>query len=103
MLLVKKKISLTKPSFIHLYSIFLVLFIIILDQATKIFVKINFASSSKEIIGSFFKISFIENKGIAFGIDTSQYHIYIVLITILAIFILFYYFGSAVLELLPIK
>ena len=44
------------------------------------------------IIGSVLKFTYIENSGIAFGIDTSEYHIYITLLTILAILLLIYYY-----------
>ena len=37
------------------------------------------------------KFTYIENSGIAFGIDTSQYHIYITVLTIIAILLIIYY------------
>lgn len=44
------------------------------------------------IIGSFLRFTYIENEGIAFGIDTSQYHIYITILTFFAIFLIIYYY-----------
>tara|TARA_X000001036_G_C20420838_1_gene701061 strand:+ start:239 stop:688 length:450 start_codon:yes stop_codon:yes gene_type:complete len=44
------------------------------------------------IIGGFLRFTYIENEGIAFGIDTSQYHIYITILTFLAIFLIIYYY-----------
>ena len=45
-----------------------------------------------DIIGSFLRFTYIENSGIAFGIDTSQYHIYITVLTIIAILLIIYYY-----------
>ena len=38
------------------------------------------------------KFTYIENSGIAFGIDTSEYHIYITALTIIAILLIIYYY-----------
>lgn len=55
--------SITKKS---LLLIFLVLFV---DQASKIFIKLNFALGEHVDIFSWFKIFFIENNGMAFGME----------------------------------
>tara|TARA_Y100000758_G_C15783847_1_gene324478 strand:+ start:130 stop:561 length:432 start_codon:yes stop_codon:yes gene_type:complete len=48
--------------------------------------------SSIEIIGNYLRFTFIENRGIAFGIDTGDFHIYVTALTIFAILILFYHY-----------
>lgn len=55
--------SVAKKSFL---LIFLVLFI---DQASKIFIKLNFALGEHIEIFSWFQIFFIENNGMAFGME----------------------------------
>ena len=64
--------------------LFATLFIVITDQVTKLLVKggtIPFLNlrvegmsygQSKNIIGDFFKLTFVENPGIAFGIDVNE-------------------------------
>ena len=71
----------------------LIIFIVSLDQLSKFLIKYFLSSSgSINIIGSFLKFTYIENSGIAFGIDTSQYHIYITVFTIIAILLIIYYY-----------
>ena len=71
----------------------LIIFIVSLDQLSKFLIKYFLSSSgSINIIGSFLKFTYIENSGIAFGIDTSQYHIYITVLTIIAILLIIYYY-----------
>ena len=43
--------------------------------------------TSIEIIGDYLRFTFIENRGIAFGIDTGDFHVYITILTIFAILI----------------
>ena len=80
------------------YSV-IILLVVFVDQITKISVK-NYWLTNKftidkiNIFGDFLRVTFIENPGIAFGIDTSRYHFYITLLTFLIIFILFYHFIS---------
>ena len=73
-------------------AVFLIGFIVFLDQTSKILIK-TFLShyNSIKIIGNYLRFTFIENRGIAFGIDTGDFHIYITVLTIIAILILFYY------------
>jgi len=67
--------------------------VVFLDQISKILVKIFIPYySSIEIIGDYLRFTFIENRGIAFGIDTGDFHIYITVLTIIAISILFYHY-----------
>ena len=71
-------------------TFFLIGFVVFLDQISKILVKIFIPYySSIEIIGDYLRFTFIENRGIAFGIDTGDFHIYITVLTIIAISILF--------------
>ena len=72
---------------------FLIGFVILLDQISKILVKIFLPYySSVDIIGNCLRFTFIENSGIAFGIDTSNFHVYVTILTIFAILILFYHY-----------
>ena len=68
------------------------LFVILFDQITKIYVKYNFnLYESFNLVGQYIRIFYIENSGIAFGIDTSRYHFFITLLTIIAILVILYY------------
>ena len=72
--------------------IFLVVF---LDQLSKILIKCFLSPYQQiNILGSLLKFTYIENSGIAFGIDTSQYHIYITTLTVIAIIIFIYYYNN---------
>ena len=75
----------------------------LLDQVSKIFIKQywirnDLFKGSLNIFGDYVKFIFVENPGIAFGIDTSRYHFYITLLTILAIIFLSYYLYKLVAE-----
>jgi len=50
-------------------SILLISLILFIDQATKIYVKLNFALGEHVDVFSWFKIYFIENNGMAFGME----------------------------------
>ena len=50
-------------------SILLILLILIIDQAVKIYVKLHFALGEHVDVFSWFKIYFIENNGMAFGME----------------------------------
>lgn len=51
-------------------SIFLILIILIIDQVFKIYIKTNMPLYyEKEIIGSWFRLHFTENSGMAFGME----------------------------------
>lgn len=81
-------------------NIFIIpIFVILLDQITKIYVKYNFSLYENfDLLGEYIRIFYIENSGIAFGIDTSKYHFFITLLTIIAIFIILYYFFTVIKE-----
>ena len=79
------------------------IFVIILDQFSKIVIKNywidnNLFFSKINIFGDYVRFIFIENPGIAFGIDTSNYHIYITILTILAILFISIYYYRCILE-----
>ncbi|MAY84953.1 MAG: hypothetical protein CMP59_12555, partial [Flavobacteriales bacterium] len=51
-------------------SFFVVIFVILLDQATKIWVKTNMELSEEfSVFGDWFYIHFTENNGMAFGLE----------------------------------
>jgi len=55
------------------HAILIVLFIIFMDQALKFYIKTNFYYGEEvNVIGSWFKLHFIENEGMAFGMKLSQ-------------------------------
>ena len=69
--------------------------VVFFDQLSKILVKKYFIQqelfyANINILGDFLRFTFIENPGIAFGIDTSNYHLYITIATIVAIFFIYY-------------
>ena len=64
------------------------LFIVFIDQLSKIWIKTNFTLwESREVIGSFLKFSYVNNPGIAFGISVGDW---IMLVTILSVFATFF-------------
>jgi len=73
---------------IYIFNITICVFI---DQISKFLVRLFLYNDRLDILGDFLRFTYIENRGIAFGIDTSQYHLYITLLTIGAIFLLVYY------------
>ncbi len=50
-------------------SILLILLVLFIDQASKIFIKLNFALGEHVEVFSWFQIFFIENNGMAFGME----------------------------------
>ena len=73
--------------------IFIPLVVVIIDQLSKIYIKNNFyLYQSFDVIEPYLKFTYIENRGIAFGIDTSSYHLFITILTIVVILFFIYYF-----------
>lgn len=82
--------------------LYLSLFVVIADQVTKFFVKgiripflgINIEGmpfgSSKPVMGNFVKITFIENQGMAFGLDVGH-KMFLTIFTIVASIVILYY------------
>ncbi|MFZ4583248.1 MAG: lipoprotein signal peptidase [Paludibacter sp.] len=50
-------------------SILLIALVLIIDQASKIFIKLNFALGEHVEVFSWFQIFFVENNGMAFGME----------------------------------
>ena len=75
---------------IYIISI-IIAFIIILDQITKYLIKTSMnLYDSIDILGSFFKITYIENSGMAFGIQLGNKFLFTVL-SVIAVFVVIYY------------
>ena len=59
------------------------------------------------ILGNYIRFTFLENPGIAFGIDTSRYHLLVTFLTIVTILFLFKYFFKILnensFEILPLS
>jgi signal peptidase II len=82
--------------------LFVSLFVVLVDQVTKLLVKgIKIESlgisipgmpygSSKQVFGNFVRITFIENPGMAFGLDIGP-KMFLTIFTILASFVILYY------------
>ena len=66
------------------------LFILILDQVVKIWIKTHFMLGESYQVTSWFHITFVENNGMAFGIEFFD-KIFLSVFRIIAVFALFYY------------
>jgi signal peptidase II len=65
--------------------------IIVLDQITKYLVKTSMSLyESFNLLGNFFKLTYIENSGMAFGIQLGNKFVFTIL-SILAVFVVVYY------------
>lgn len=85
----------TRYKFIFFAS---VLVVFILDQATKIWVKNTFLLYETKKVLPFFNLSYVENRGIAFGMfhkGGDLKHYFLLLATLIAIFAIFYMFFSS--------
>jgi len=77
--------------------IFFTFLILVIDQITKFVVRssMNLFSPSIQLLGNFFKLTYVENSGIAFGINfTNGPIVFIVLASIATIFISWYLWKS---------
>lgn len=81
--------SITKKSIL---LIFIVLFI---DQATKIYIKLNFSLGEHVSVFSWFQILFIENNGMAFGMEIIG-KLFLTLFRIVAVGALAYYIHTLI-------
>lgn len=55
------------------YALLIILIVIILDQASKYYIKTHFYYGEEvNVIGTWFRLHFIENEGMAFGMKISQ-------------------------------
>lgn len=83
-----------KKDIVFIFTIIVVFFI---DQLTKYIVKKTFISGEVVRLLPFLNFTFVENKGIAFGIlhkGGDLKHLILLVVTILAIILLFYLFYS---------
>ena len=71
-------------------SILLILLILIVDQAVKIYVKLHFSLGESVNVLGWFKIYFIENNGMAFGMELIG-KLFLTLFRIIAVGVLAYY------------
>ena len=73
-----------------LKSILLILIILLIDQISKIYIKLNFAIGDYVEVFSWFQIYFIENNGMAFGMEFGG-KLFLTLFRIVAVGFLVYY------------
>jgi len=71
-------------------SILLIFVVLLVDQASKIYIKLNFALGEQVDIFGWFKIYFIENNGMAFGMEIIG-KLFLTLFRIVAVVALAYY------------
>ncbi len=89
-----------KKKELFLYLIITIILIVI-DQATKLYIKgFNFfgiehqgmqLGSSKPLLGDFIRITFVENAGMAFGIEFGTWKIFLSFFSLIAALVLIYY------------
>ena len=70
--------------------------IVFCDQLSKTLIKNywldnNLLYSRIDLFGNYVRLTFIENPGIAFGLDTSRFHVYVTCLTIIAIIFISYH------------
>ena len=73
-----------------LFALLIVLAVLIIDQITKIYVKTHFCLGESVDVTSWFKILFIENNGMAFGMEIGS-KVFLTLIRLVVSFIGIYY------------
>lgn len=67
------------------------LFVMVFDQGTKIFIRSKFTLyESKEVIKKIFHITYIENPGAAFGIFANQRLFFLIVTSIVIVFIIYF-------------
>jgi signal peptidase II len=71
-------------------SLLLIFFVLFVDQASKIYIKTNFALGEHVDVFSWFKIYFIENNGMAFGMEIIS-KLFLTIFRIIAVGALAYY------------
>lgn len=72
-------------------SIIIVIVLIVLDQYTKYITRLNLKDESIEIISNFFYLTYIENRGAAFGLFQGQHHFFAFLSILIIAILIFYY------------
>jgi len=76
-------------------SILLVFIVLFIDQASKIYVKLNFQLGDYVEVFSWFKIYFIENNGMAFGMEIIS-KLFLTLFRIVAVVVLCFYIRNLI-------
>ena len=68
------------------------LLVLIADQVSKIYIKLNFVQGQSEpVLGHYFRITYIENPGLAFGVSVGGFGWLLFLVTILITLYIIYY------------
>ena len=76
-------------------SILLIILLLLIDQASKIYIKLNFALGDEVEVFPWFKILFIENNGMAFGMELVG-KLFLTLFRITAVVFLSYFIGKLI-------
>ncbi len=79
----------------QLKSIFVIIFsVLFLDQITKVLARVYLEPvHSVSVIGNFFRLTYVENPGIAFGIRIDN-KVFFTILSIVAVIVIFYYLFS---------
>lgn len=82
-----------QKKFSSVTMIMLIIVIVILDQITKYIIKSTmYLGQSFEVLGDFFRITFVENPGMAFGVRISNSTVFLLLSLFAAILVFYYLF-----------
>ncbi|HRG04089.1 MAG: lipoprotein signal peptidase [Bacteroidia bacterium] len=76
-------------------SILLIILLLLIDQASKIYIKLNFALGDEVEVFPWFKILFIENNGMAFGMELVG-KLFLTLFRITAVVFLSYFISKLI-------
>ena len=75
-----------------LFSIAPALLVLFADQASKLYIKINFIRDlSNPILGHYLRVTYIENPGLAFGLSVGSFAWLLFLVTIIITLYIIYY------------
>lgn len=75
--------------------IFLFLIMVIIDQYTKYIVNINFSlGETVAIVENFFHLTYVENRGIAFGLFQGKIDVVTIVAAVVIVFLCFYLFKN---------
>lgn len=86
-----------------MYIVFFSVIIIIIDQLSKFLVRSRFLQSQRlPIIGEYLYLTFVKNRGAAFGI-LSGHRNFFILITIIFLFFIFYLYKTELPETIPVQ
>lgn len=74
--------------------------VLIIDQASKIWIKTHFMLGESVQVTSWFNIAFVENNGMAFGLEFFD-KVFLTVFRIIAVGLLFYYLAKTIKKSLP--